>query len=68
MASTKSLLEEETKFLNPSPYTTITIPTGAKKSVSVAYYNQNNDSIVGSSGRGFLRNNEIKPDIAKQAE
>lgn len=60
----KSLLEEETKFLNPSPYTTITIPAGAKKSVSVAYYNQNNDSIVGSSGRGFLRNNEIKPDIA----
>ena len=60
----KSLLEGDTRFLNPSPYTTLAIPSGARTAVSVAYYNQNNDSVVGASGRGFLRNNQIKPDIA----
>lgn len=60
----KSLLEGDTRFLNPSPYTTLEMPSGARTVVSVAYYNQNNDSVVGASGRGFLRNNQIKPDIA----
>lgn len=60
----RSLLEEETRFINPSPYTTLVIPSGARTAVSVAYYNQNNDSVVGASGRGFLRDNQIKPDIA----
>ena len=60
----RSLLEKDTRFINPSPYTTLTIPSGARTSVSVAYYNQNNNSVVGSSGRGFLRDGTIKPDIA----
>lgn len=60
----RSLLEKDTRFLNPSPYTTLEVPSGARSAVSVAYYNQNNNSVVGSSGRGFLREGIIKPDIA----
>ena len=39
----------------------IVSPSGA---LSVAYYNQNNNSVVGESGRGYTRDNNIKPDIA----
>lgn len=60
----RSLLSEETKFLSPSQYTTLTIPSTAINVISVAYYNQNNNATVGNSGRGFTRDNRIKPDIA----
>lgn len=60
----RSLLAEETKFLSPSQYTTLTIPSTAINVLSVAYYNQNNNATVGKSGRGFTRDNRIKPDIA----
>ena len=60
----RSLLDEDTKFLNTTPDITLTIPSTAKDVVSVAYYNQNNDSTVGASGRGFPINSEIKPTIA----
>lgn len=60
----RSLLDADTKFLNTTPDTTLTIPSTAKDVVSVAYYNQNNDSTVGASGRGFPINSEIKPTIA----
>lgn len=60
----RSLLAEETKFLSPSQYTTLTIPSTATNVISVAYYNQNNNATVGRSGRGFTRDGRIKPDIA----
>ena len=60
----RSLLDADTKFLNTTPDATLTIPSTAKDVVSVAYYNQNNDSTVGASGRGFPINSEIKPTIA----
>ena len=60
----RSLLDADTKFLNTTPDITLTIPATAKDVVSVAYYNQNNDSTVGASGRGFPLSNDIKPDIA----
>lgn len=60
----RSLLDEDTKFLSPSQYTTLTIPATGRKSIVSAYYNQNNNATVGQSGRGFTRDGRIKPDIA----
>lgn len=60
----RSLLDPETKFLSPSQYRTLTQPGTSNQVVSVAYYNQNNNATVGSSGRGFTRTDRVKPDIA----
>ena len=60
----KNLLSEGTKFLNPNPYNTLTIPSTARKVTTVAYYNSINNSILSSSGKGFNTNYLINPDIA----
>lgn len=60
----KEFLAPDTRFLNPDPQTTLTIPSTSAKAISVAYYDQNNNSIVYQSGRGYTRKNTIKPDIA----
>lgn len=56
-------LPEGTKFLNSDPEVTLTLPSSAKKIVSVGYYDQESDSIVAKSGNGFPLNTYIKPDI-----
>ncbi|WP_124068252.1 S8 family peptidase [Clostridium sp. E02] len=58
------LLSNETFFLNASPDTTITEPGNARHQLTVAAYNQLNDSILAESGRGYTRTGIIKPDIA----
>lgn len=60
----KTLLPEGTKFLTPDPYTTLTVPSTARKVISVAYYNSINNSTVTSSGKGFNTNYLVNPDIA----
>lgn len=60
----KELLAEGTKFLISSPYTTLTIPGAAEKMITVASYNQENNTILPSSGRGYARNDIIQPIIA----
>ena len=60
----RSLLDEETKFLSPSQYITLTMPGTSRKAIVAAFYNQNNNATVGQSGRGFTRDGRVKPDIA----
>ncbi|MBL4930343.1 S8 family peptidase [Clostridium paridis] len=60
----RAYLAPNTRFIKPSPYTTLTIPSTSEQAISVAYYNQNNNSVVVDSGRGYTRNIMIKPDIA----
>lgn len=60
----RQLLDDDTRFLRPSQYSTLTDTSTAKRCVSVAYYNQNNSATVGASGRGYTRDDRIKPDIA----
>ena len=57
-------LKPETKFLEPNPNQTINVPGSSNKAKSVAYYNQNNNSIAPESGKGFPLFPIIKPDIA----
>ena len=57
-------LPEDTKFLQSDPFTTLTIPSTARKVTTVAYYG-NDNALVASSGQGFNTNDiEINPDIA----
>ncbi len=51
-------------FLRPGEFTTLTIPSTAKRIISVSAYNQLNDSYAAFSGRGYTADNNIKPDIA----
>lgn len=52
-----------TRFLRPSVETTLTIPSTARRAISVGAYNSNDDSLTTFSGRGFTVNNSVKPEI-----
>lgn len=52
-----------TRFLRPSVETTLTIPSTARRAISVGAYNSNDDSLATFSGRGFTVNNSVKPEI-----
>lgn len=52
-----------TRFLLPSEYTTLTVPSTAERAISVGAYDANTDSYAPFSGRGYTRNNIVKPDI-----
>ncbi|WP_432628520.1 S8 family peptidase, partial [Brotaphodocola sp.] len=58
------ILGESTRFLRPSPDTTLTIPSCAQKVITVGAYNSAYQSYADFSGRGFTRKNQfIKPDL-----
>ncbi|MGL4730634.1 MAG: S8 family serine peptidase [Clostridium sp.] len=60
----RALLAPDTKFLNPDPYITLASPATARNIITTAYYNQEKNTIMASSGRGYTRDGRIKPDIA----
>lgn len=60
----RELLDENTKFLTPTPDTTITIPASAHNIITIGSYNQNNNALVSSSGRGKTRDGRQCPLIA----
>ncbi|MDS0528280.1 S8 family peptidase [Clostridium sp. SHJSY1] len=55
-------LPPETNFLEADPYITLTVPSTARKVVTVAYYG-NNNALMASSGKGFNTDGLINPDI-----
>ena len=59
----RQLLDEGTKFLNPNQFSTLSIPSTARRAITTSFYNQNNNSIVAKAGRGYTRDGRIKPDI-----
>lgn len=52
-----------TRFLLSSEYTTLTIPSTAQRAIAVGAYNAFTGSLAPFSGRGFTRDNRIKPDL-----
>lgn len=50
-------------FLNPNPYTTITVPGNGGQVITTAAYNALNNSLYLNSGRGFTPLERIKPDL-----
>lgn len=59
-----NLITNETFFYHSTPDTTVTCPGNARNPLTVAAYNQLNDSILEESGRGYTRSGRIVPDIA----
>ncbi|MHB8129010.1 MAG: S8 family peptidase [Mobilitalea sp.] len=56
-------LYPENRFLAPSEFTTLTIPSTAFRAISVGAYNGYTDSYAPFSGRGYTRDMAIKPDL-----
>lgn len=57
------LNEPNVIFLNPNPYTTITVPGNGSQVITTASYNAVNNALYLNSGRGFTPMNRVKPDI-----
>lgn len=62
------ILPPGTKFLNPDPNTTLTIPSTSKGIISVGYYNSEKNILNNISGKGFNVTGSIKPDIIAPGE
>lgn len=60
----QEFLSGDVYFLDSDPYYTLTSPSDSILPISVSYYNSANGSIALSSGRGFTRTEQIKPDFA----
>lgn len=60
----QNLISDETVFLSPTPYTTITVPGNAASPITVGAYNHLNNSIFIHSSRGYTLNGLVKPDLA----
>lgn len=59
----RELLGSGTKFLSSDPNVTLTIPSTSSAAISTSFYNQTTNSSVIQSGRGFTREDEIKPEV-----
>lgn len=59
-----SFINEDTYFLSPEPDTTLTSPSDASYSMSIAAYNHYNNTLFLPSGRGFSALGTIRPDFA----
>ncbi|MBS6396547.1 MAG: S8 family peptidase [Clostridiales bacterium] len=60
-------INEGTYFLRPDPDTTITEPGNVQRVITVAGYDEKTESIWMDSGRGYTRNDHLKPDLAAPA-
>jgi subtilisin family serine protease len=59
-----SILNTSTRFLSPTPDTTLTIPSTASKVITVGAYDTTTNTYADFSGRGYTRRtNQIKPDL-----
>lgn len=50
-------------FLSPDPFTTITAPGNSVHVTTISAYDAYTNSLYLNSGRGYTRNNQIKPDL-----
>jgi len=58
-------LNEDTRFLTPSPERTLTIPAAAENVIAVGAYDARLNAYANFSGRGYTRStNQVKPDLA----
>lgn len=62
--ATEEITEAQTIFLQPTSDITLTIPSTSRSIMSVAALNPFTNQIAASSGRGFTRDERVKPDLA----
>ncbi|MBE5940052.1 MAG: hypothetical protein E7266_06620 [Lachnospiraceae bacterium] len=58
-----SFTSDDTYFLNPSPYVTLTDISTTESMITVSSYNPVTEGINVESGRGFTRNGRVKPEL-----
>ncbi len=63
-----NFISNNTYFLNPDAFYTVTTPATANNVISVGGYNHINNSLFVSSGRGPTRLNSLKPILVAPAE
>ena len=56
-------IKPKTRFLQPNPFTTVTIPGTSIAPITVGAYNHLLNSMSDFSGRGLTRDLEMKPDL-----
>lgn len=59
-----AVLSESTRFLEPDPYTTLTIPSTARRIVAVGAYDSRRRVYADFSGRGDTRDGRARPVLA----
>lgn len=59
----REFLGEDTYFLRPDPYVTLTDPSNASRVITVTAYNHRDNSLYLRSGRGYNRAGSVKPDL-----
>lgn len=59
-----NLISDNTYFMEPDPYVTITSPGNSRSTLTVTAYNEQNNSILINSSRGYKADGEVEPDIA----
>jgi subtilisin family serine protease len=59
-----NFISEDTYFVQPNPYTTITSPGNGLVQITVTAYNPENQTLYQNASKGYTRINEIKPELA----
>lgn len=60
----RGFISEETVFLSPNQYTTVTEPGNNMYAITATAYNPKNQSLFLAAGRGYTRYNITNPDLA----
>jgi subtilisin family serine protease len=57
-------VSDNTYFIQPDPYTTITAPGNALVPITITAYNMDNNNLYQKVSRGYSRSNIVKPELA----
>ena len=60
----QGLISDETYFLEPSPYQTVTAPGDSLESITVSAYQYRDNSLYVQASRGFMPDRNVVPQIA----
>ena len=60
----EGLISQDTYFLEPSPYTTVTAPGDSRNSITATAYQHRDGSIYIAAGRGYTPDGMITPHLA----
>lgn len=60
----REFMGEGTYFLRPDPFITLTDPANVPEGITVTAYNHRDNSLYLRAGRGYTRENAIKPELA----
>lgn len=60
----RNFISDNTYFLQPDPYVTLTEPSTAEGPICATAYNHYTDSLYFEAGRGYTSDGDVKPDLA----